>query len=91
MFGRSRSCLRCILILIKVSSCKILINNIIKKDSNRNLRSARCLLIRNKVFTLVQRYRTYDLDSWDDISKPIFAKGDRLVFWDTDLPLTARI
>lgn len=34
---------------------------------------------------------TYDLDSWDDINKQVFAKGDRLVFWDTDMPLTARI
>jgi len=32
--------------------------------------------------------RTYDLDSWDDISKQVFAKGSRLVFWDTDMPLT---
>lgn len=35
-------------------------------------------------------YRTYDLDSWDDINKQVFAKGNRLVFWDTDMPLTAR-
>jgi len=34
--------------------------------------------------------RTYDLDSWEDISKQVFAKGDRLVFWDTEMPLTAR-
>jgi hypothetical protein len=32
--------------------------------------------------------RTYDLDSWDDINKQVFAKGSRLVFWDTDMPLT---
>ena len=31
--------------------------------------------------------RTYDLDSWDDISKQVFARGSRQVYWDTDMPL----
>ena len=31
---------------------------------------------------------TYDLNSWDDINKQVFAKGSRLVFWDTGIPLT---
>ena len=31
--------------------------------------------------------KTYDLDSWDDISKQVFARGDRQVYWDTDIPL----
>ena len=31
--------------------------------------------------------KTYDLDSWDDISKQVFVRGDRQVYWDTGMPL----
>ena len=31
--------------------------------------------------------RTYDLDSWEDINKQVFARGDRQVYWDVDAPL----
>ena len=33
-------------------------------------------------------YRTFALDSWDDINKCVHAKGDRQVYWDTYMPLT---
>ncbi len=31
--------------------------------------------------------RTFDLDSWEDSNKQVFAKGSRQVYWDTDMPL----